>query len=122
MVIFLAGLRNIPASLYEAAEIDGANRLQSFIHVTLPILSPIILFNQILQMISSFQTFTSAFVITKGGPLSETLFMVLYIYDKGFMASEMGYASAMSWILLLVILAVTGVLFFTSRFWVYYES
>ena len=122
MVIFLAGLRNIPGSLYEACEIDGGSKIQSFIHITLPMLSPIILFNVVLQTINSFQTFTPAFIITKGGPLNETLFMVLYIYDKAFMSSEMGYASAMSWVLLLVILAVTGVLFFTSKYWVYYES
>lgn len=122
MVIFLSGLKNIPVSLYEAAEIDGANKIQSFFYVTLPMLSPIILFNLILQTIGSFQTFTQAYIITKGGPINETLFMVLYIYNKAFTASEMGYASALSWVLLFVILIVTGLIYWTSKYWVYYES
>ena len=122
MVIFLSGLKNIPSSLYEAAEIDGANKVQLFFCVTLPMLSPIILFNLILQTIGSFQIFTQAYIITRGGPLNETLFMVLHIYNKAFLASEMGYASALSWILLLVILVVTGIIFLTSKHWVYYES
>lgn len=122
MVIFLSGLKNIPTSLYEAAEIDGANKIQSFFYVTLPMLSPILLFNFVLQTIGSFQTFTQAFIITKGGPINETLFMVLYIYNKAFTASEMGYASALSWVLLFVILIVTGIIFKTSKYWVYYES
>ncbi|MGB4373157.1 MAG: sugar ABC transporter permease [Halanaerobiales bacterium] len=122
MVIFLSGLKNIPGSLYEAAEIDGAHKIQSFLYVTLPMLSPIILFNLILQTIGSFQTFTQAYIITKGGPINETLFMVLYIYNKAFTASEMGYASALSWVLLFVILIVTGLIYWTSRYWVYYES
>lgn len=122
MVIFLSGLKNIPTSLYEAAEIDGANKVQSFFYVTLPMLSPIILFNLILQTIGSFQTFTQAYIITRGGPLNETLFMVLHIYNKAFFASQMGYASALSWVLLLVILIVTAVIFYSSKHWVYYES
>lgn len=122
MVIFLSGLKNIPSSLYEACEIDGGNKVQRFFYITLPMLSPVILFNLILQTISSFQIFTQAFIITRGGPINETLFMVLHIYNKAFLASEMGYASALSWVLLLVILVVTGLIFFTSKHWVYYES
>lgn len=122
MVIFLSGLKNIPNSLYEACEIDGGNKVQSFFYITLPMLSPIILFNLILQTIGSFQIFTQAFIITKGGPINETLFMVLYIYNKAFTASEMGYASALSWVLLFVILIVTGLIFWSSKYWVYYES
>ncbi len=122
VVIFLSGLNNIPQSLYEAAEIDGASRLRRFFHITLPMLSPIILFNLVLQTIGAFQTFTQAFIITKGGPLNETLFMVLYIYNKAFTASEMGYASALSWVLLFIILAFTLLILRTSKYWVYYEA
>lgn len=122
MVIFLSGLKNIPASLYEACEVDGGNKIQSFFLITLPMLSPIILFNLILQTISSFQVFTQAYIITRGGPMSETLFMVLYIYNKAFMSSEMGYASAMSWVLLFIIVITTGLIFLTSKYWVYYEN
>ena len=85
-------------------------------------LSPIILFNLVLQTIGAFQTFTQAFIITKGGPLNETLFMVLYIYNKAFTASEMGYASALSWVLLFIILAFTLLILRTSKYWVYYEA
>lgn len=122
MVIFLSGLNNIPESLYEAAEIDGASRIRRFFHITLPMLSPIILFNLVLQTIGAFQTFTQAFIITKGGPLNETLFMVLYIYNKAFTASEMGYASALSWVLLFIILIFTLLILRTSKYWVYYEA
>ncbi len=122
MVIFLSGLKNIPGSLYEACEIDGGNKIQSFFYITLPMLSPIILFNLILQTINSFQIFTQAFIITHGGPMNETLFMVLYIYNKAFTGSQMGYASALSWVLLFVIFIVTGLIFLTSKYWVYYES
>lgn len=122
MVIFLSGLKNIPGTLYEAAEVDGATKIQSFIHITLPMLSPIILFNLVLQTINSFQMFTQAFIITKGGPLNETLFSVLHIYNTAFRNLEMGYASAMSWTLLFIIAITTGIIFLTSKFWVYYES
>ncbi len=122
MVIFLSGLKNIPSTLYEACKVDGGGRVASFFHITLPMLSPIILFNFVLQTINSFQVFTQAFLITKGGPMNETNFMVLYIYDKAFSSRQMGYASAMSWSLLLVIVATTGIIFLTSKKWVYYES
>lgn len=122
MVIFLSGLKNIPNSLYEACEVDGGNKINSFFHITLPMLSPIILFNLVLQTIGSFQVFTQAYLITRGGPMDETLFMVLYIYNKAFMSSQMGYASAMSWVLLLVIVIATSLIFLSSKYWVYYES
>lgn len=122
MVIFLSGLKNIPNSLYEACRVDGGNKFNSFFHITLPMLSPIILFNLVLQTIGSFQVFTQAYLITRGGPINETLFMVLYIYNKAFIGSQMGYASAMSWALLLVIVISTALIFLTSRYWVYYES
>jgi len=122
MVIFLAGLKNVPADMYEAAMIDGAGAVKRFLRITLPLISPIILFNLILQTIGSFQVFTQGYVITKGGPMDETLFAVLYIYELAFKQQKMGYASAISWMLLVVIAVVTAVLFFTSKRWVYYEN
>jgi multiple sugar transport system permease protein len=122
MVIFISGLKNIPTSLYEAARVDGASKFQSFFKITLPMLSPIILFNFVLQTINSFQVFTQAFIITKGGPMNETLFTVLHIYNTAFTRLEMGYASAMSWTLLFIIAIFTGLIFLSAKHWVYYES
>lgn len=118
MLIFLAGLKQIPAEMYEAAEIDGANMLTKFLRVTLPLLTPIIFFNLILQMISSFQAFTSAFII--GGPGDSTLLYTLYLYQQGFQFFRMGYAAAMAWLLLIIIATCTAIAFLTSRYWVYY--
>nr|WP_110048086.1 MULTISPECIES: sugar ABC transporter permease [Nocardiopsis] len=122
MVIFLAGLRQIPEEYYEAAKVDGASRLRQFRHITVPMLTPIIFFNLILQTIGSFQTFTQAHVISggTGGPVDSTLFYTLYVYQQGFRAFEMGYASALAWVLLLVIGAVTALHFILSKFWVFY--
>ncbi|WBO61844.1 carbohydrate ABC transporter permease [Streptomyces camelliae] len=124
MVIFLAGLQQIPAELYEAAAVDGAGKWRQFVSVTVPMLSPVLFFNLVLQTIQAFQVFTPAFAISagKGGPADSTLVYTLYLYDRGFVASHMGYASAMAWVLLLVIGAVTAVLFRTSRSWVFYAS
>ncbi|WP_338541859.1 carbohydrate ABC transporter permease [Paenibacillus tundrae] len=122
MVIFLAGLKNVPGDLYEAAEIDGASSISRFFKITLPMISPILLFNLILQTISSFQVFTQGYIITKGGPMDETLFSVLYIYDLAFKQQRMGYASAVSWSLLILIAVVTAIIFITSKRWVYYEN
>ncbi|WP_141504635.1 carbohydrate ABC transporter permease [Paenibacillus luteus] len=122
MVIFLAGLKNVPGDMYEAAMIDGAGPVKRFIKITLPLISPIILFNLILQTIGSFQVFTQGYVITKGGPMDETLFSVLYIYELAFKQQQMGYASAISWMLLVVIAIVTAVVFLTSKRWVFYEN
>ncbi|OLZ63783.1 ABC transporter permease [Streptomyces sp. IMTB 2501] len=124
MVIFLAGLQQIPAELYEAAAVDGAGKWRQFVSVTVPMLSPVLFFNLVLQTIQAFQVFTPAFAISagKGGPADSTLVYTLYLYDRGFVASHMGYASAMAWVLLLVIGAVTAVLFRTSRSWVFYTS
>ncbi|MBQ1095911.1 carbohydrate ABC transporter permease [Streptomyces sp. NPDC097107] len=124
MVIFLAGLQQIPAELYEAAAVDGAGKWRQFVSVTLPMLSPVLFFNLVLQTIQSFQVFTPAFAVSagKGGPADSTLVYTLYLYDRGFVASHMGYASAMAWVLLLAIGAVTAVLFRTSRTWVFYAS
>ncbi|MEU0900428.1 carbohydrate ABC transporter permease [Streptomyces massasporeus] len=124
MVIFLAGLQQIPAELYEAAACDGASRWRQFLSVTVPMLSPVLFFNLVLQTIQAFQVFTPAFAVSagKGGPADSTLVYTMYLYDRGFVASHMGYASAMAWVLLLVIGIVTAVLFRTSRSWVFYAS
>ncbi|TDE08256.1 carbohydrate ABC transporter permease [Jiangella asiatica] len=124
MVIFLAGLRQIPTELYEAAEVDGAGRVRKFVSITLPLLSPIIFFNIVLQMIGAFQAFTSAYVVSggTGGPNDSTLFYTLYLYQEGFQFLRMGSASAMAWILLVVIGAVTAVNFIASRYWVFYND
>ncbi|MFJ8595784.1 carbohydrate ABC transporter permease [Streptomyces sp. NPDC093598] len=124
MVIFLAGLQQIPAELYEAAACDGASKWRQFLSVTVPMLSPVLFFNLVLQTIQAFQVFTPAFAVSagKGGPADSTLVYTMYLYDRGFVASHMGYASAMAWVLLLVIGVVTAVLFRTSRSWVFYAS
>ncbi|CAL9671471.1 sugar ABC transporter permease [Streptomyces collinus] len=124
MVIFLAGLQQIPAELYEAAAVDGAGKWRQFLSVTVPMLSPVLFFNLVLQTIQAFQVFTPAFAVSagKGGPADSTLVYTMYLYDRGFVASHMGYASAMAWVLLLVIGIVTAVLFRTSRSWVFYAS
>lgn len=122
MVIFLAGLQQIPRELYEAAEVDGASALQKFRNVTLPLLTPVIFFNLVLGIINSFQAFTSAYIVSggSGGPADSTLFYTLYLYQEGFMNFRMGYASAMGWILLIIIGAFTALNFFVSSRWVFY--
>lgn len=122
MIIFLAGLQDIPVVLYEVAEIDGANRWNKFWKVTLPLLTPSLLFNLIFGIILTFQTFTNAFVATNGGPLDSTLFYVLYLYRKAFEHLQMGYASAMAWVLFLIVLGCTLVIFLTSGKWVFYRG
>jgi multiple sugar transport system permease protein len=122
MVIYLAGLKGIPDELYEAAAIDGSNLWHRFRNVTLPMLSPIVFFNTIMAVIASFQVFTQAFIMTGGGPGDDTRFYVLYLYNAAFQDYHMGYASAMAWILLAIILALTLVAFRGSRRFVYYEA
>lgn len=124
MIIFLAGLKQIPRELYEAAELDGAGPVKSFFLVTLPMLTPIVFFNLILQVINAFQAFTPAYIVSggTGGPLDSTLFYTLYLYLQGFTAFKMGYASAMGWILLMIIAVMSALLFLTSRFWVFYDD
>lgn len=122
MVIFIAGLKNIPAELYEASSIDGASKFQQFIKITLPMLSPVIQFNLILQLVGGFQAFTQGYVITEGGPMDETLFTVQYIYEQAFTSLRMGYASAMSWVLFGVIAIVAAAVFMSSKYWVFYED
>ncbi|MEV4286769.1 sugar ABC transporter permease [Nonomuraea bangladeshensis] len=122
MIIFLAGLRQIPSSYYEAASVDGAGVFRQFKSITMPLLTPIIFFNLVLEIIKSFQSFTQAFIVSngKGGPADSTLFYTLYLYLKGFKSYDMGYAAAMAWVLLLIIAALTGVNFLASKYWVFY--
>jgi multiple sugar transport system permease protein len=122
MIIFLAGLRQVPSDLYEAAEVDGAGRFRRFLNVTLPILSPLIFFNVLLTTVNAFQVFTPAYVVSEGsgGPADSTLFYTLYLYQRGFINLDMGYASAMAWTLLVALGIFTAVMFATSRFWVFY--
>jgi len=124
MVIFLAGLRQVPTMYYEAASIDGASAIRKFFSITLPLMSPIIFFNLIMQLIGSFQTFTQGYVMSNGtgGPADSTLFYNLYLYQKGFTEFEMGYASAMAWLLLLIIGVFTAINFVAAKFWVFYDN
>jgi len=122
MVIFLAGLQGIPIELYEAASIDGAGGLRQFVAITVPMITPVILFNLIIGIISSFQVFTQAFIMTNGGPSNATLFYVLYLYRVAFQYSQMGYASAMAWVLFLIVLALSMLVFRSSDRWVHYEG
>jgi multiple sugar transport system permease protein len=124
MVIFLAGLKQIPAELYDAAAVDGAGFWRTLRSVTLPVLSPVIFFNLVLETIHAFQAFTGAFVISggRGGPSDSTLFYTLYLYQKGFTEFRMGYASAMAWLLMLAIATITALLFRSSRGWVFYAG
>ena len=124
MLIFLAGLRQIPHELYEAAAIDGASARQRFQRITLPMLTPIIFFNLVMQTIQNFQQFTQAFIITGGNgrPLDRTLLYPLYLYRRAFVNYEMGYASAMSWVMLGTIAFLTAILFVSSRRWVFYQG
>lgn len=122
MIILLAGLQGIPEQLYEAAELDGAGLWHKFWHITLPMLSPSIFFVTIMQVISSFQVFTQAYVMTRGGPANSTLFMVLYLYQNGFEFFRMGYASSLAWALFMFVLVLTILQFRGSRYWVFYEG
>ena len=122
MLIFASGLKQIPKDYYEAAEIDGASSVKRFFSITLPCLSPIILFNLIMQLISGFMTFTQAQIITQGGPNYATNYIALNIFQEGFAYSHMGYACAQSWIMLLIMAAITGIIFKTSNNWAFYES
>ncbi len=121
-VIYLAGLQNISPHLYEAAEIDGANRWARFWSITLPLLTPTLFLQLITNLIDAFQVFTSVFIITQGGPLRATWMYMLYLYEQAFQEFNMGYASAMAWILTVIIVALSIVVFRTSHRWVYYED
>lgn len=124
MVIFLASLKQIPEDYYEAATLDGAGKIAQFFKITLPLLTPMVFFNIVMQVINAFQSFNSAYIISNGsgGPLDSTLFYSLYLYIKAFNHFQMGYASAMAWILLLIIAVVTGLMFLFAKFWVFYDD
>lgn len=124
MVIFLAGLRQVPEMYYEAASIDGASKFRQFISITFPMLTPVVFFNLVLQIINAFQTFTQAFIVSggTGGPVDSTLFYTLYLYLQGFANFDMGYASAMAWLLVLIIGAMTALNFFASKYWVFHDD
>jgi oligogalacturonide transport system permease protein len=122
MVIFLAGLKQVPEELYEAAMVDGSGRVRSFFAITLPFLTPMILFNLIMQTITSLQQFASAYNITNGGPLQATYLYGLMLYENAFKFLKMGYASAQSWILFLIVIVFTVIIFKSSLSWVHYED
>ncbi len=122
MLIFLAGLKQIPASLYEAAMVDGCSRVRQFFKITLPMLTPVLFFNLVQQMINAFMAFTQSYIITNGGPRDSTRFYCVYQYQRAFEFHEMGYASAMAWFMLAVIGILTALIFQSSTKWVYNES
>ncbi|WP_353809649.1 carbohydrate ABC transporter permease [Agromyces sp. SYSU T00194] len=124
MVIFLAGLKQVPRELYEAAEVDGAGPFRKFGSVTMPMLSPVIFFNLLLELIAAFQVFASAYIISNGsgGPAGMTNFYTLYLYKRGFADLQMGYASAMAWVLVIAVAIIAAILFRTSRGWVHYTG
>lgn len=122
MVIFLAALQAIDKSYYEAAAIDGASKWRSFVSITLPMLSPVIFFNLVMQVVQAFQEFNGPYVITQGGPLKSTYLLPLYIYEMAFKKFDMGYASAIAWVLFAIIMVLTAVAFWSSKYWVYYAG
>ncbi|MFX3635242.1 MAG: carbohydrate ABC transporter permease [Candidatus Pristimantibacillus sp.] len=124
MLIFLAGLKNIPVELYEASNVDGAGFFRRFFSITLPMLTPIVLFNLIMQLISAFMTFVPAYIISKGegGPMDGTLLYSLYLFRQAFVFFDMGYASAMAWVMLIIVGILTALVFLSSKLWVHYET
>ncbi len=122
MVIFLAALQSLDKSLYEAAAIEGASKTRVFFSITLPLLTPVIFFNLIMQMVQAFQEFNGPYIITQGGPLKATYLLPLYIYDEAFKKFNMGYASAIAWVLFVIIMVLTLVAFWSSKKWVYYAG
>jgi multiple sugar transport system permease protein len=122
MLVFIAGLKDIPMSLYEAATVDGANGWKKFWKITMPCLTPIIFFNLVNQLISGFMAFTQAFIITRGGPNDATMLYVVYLYEKSFTTFQMGYGSAMAWVLIVIVSILTAILFSTQNKWVYYGN
>jgi multiple sugar transport system permease protein len=122
MILFLAALQGVPQALYESAEIDGAGAWTKFVHVTLPMISPTMFFMVVMGIIGALQVFTQAYLMTQGGPVNSTLFYVLHLYREAFENLHMGYASAMAWVLFVVILLITAVQFAGARRWVYYEG
>lgn len=122
MILFLAALKQIPRDLYEAAQVDGAGRVRIFFTITLPMITPIVLFNIVMQMINAFQEFSAPFLITKGGPLKATYLYGLMLYDTAFTYLKMGYASALSWIMFIIIMILTALIFKSSEYWTFYQD
>lgn len=124
MIIFLAGLRQIPTDMYEAASLDGASTFRQFRKITLPLLSPVIFFNLVIQTIEAFKAFTPAFIVSggSGGPINSTLFYTLYLYQEAFSYFRMGYASALAWVLVVLIAIFTAFSFLSTRYWVHYDE
>lgn len=122
MVIFLAALQNVPTSLYEAAECDGASKTVQFWHITVPLITPVIFFNMIMQMVHAFQEFNGPYMITEGGPLNSTYVLTLYIYDQSFKYFNLGYGAALSWVLFALVGALALISFWSSRYWVFYAG
>lgn len=124
MIIFLAGLRQIPQDMYEAASLDGASKWRQFVKITLPLLTPVVFFNAIIQTIEAFKSFTPAFIISggTGNPINSTLFYTLYLYQEAFGFFRMGYASALAWVLLALVALFTAFSFLTSKYWVHYDN
>jgi multiple sugar transport system permease protein len=122
MIIYLAGLQGIPTALYEAARIDGASAWRELIHITIPLMTPVIFYNLVIGIIGTFQYFTEAYVLTRGGPAESTMFYNLYLYNNAFSYLDMGYASALAWVLFMIVLALTILVFRSSAAWVYYEG
>ena len=124
MIIFLAGLRQIPQDMYEAASLDGAGKWRQFWKITLPMLTPVVFFNAVIQTIEAFKSFTPAFIISggNGGPINSTLFYTLYLYNEAFSFFRMGYASALAWVLLGIVALFTAFSFLTSKYWVHYDD
>ena len=122
MVIFLAALQNVPVSFYEAAECDGASKLQQFWSITVPLITPVIFFNMIMQMVHAFQEFNGPYMITEGGPLSSTYVLALYIYDQSFRFFNLGYGAALSWVLFALVASLSAISFWSSKYWVFYAG
>ena len=122
MLIFLSALKQISRELYEAAEVDGANGIQKFFRITLPLLTPTIFFNLVMQMINGFLAFTQSYIITQGKPMNSTLFYTVYMYQQSFEFYNTGYGAALAWVMLAIIGAITLLLFATKKYWVYEEG
>jgi multiple sugar transport system permease protein len=122
MIIYLAGLQGISRDLYEASYVDGAGKMKQFWKITIPMLSPTIFFNLIMGILGGFQVFLQAYIMTGGGPVNSTMFYALYLYNKAFKDLQMGYASAMAWVLMVITLLCTLIVLKTSKSWVYYEG
>ena len=122
MVIFLAALKGIPEDLYEAATIDGASKWKQFVSITVPMITPVIFYNLITQLVQAFQEFNGPYIITSGGPLGSTTLISLLIYNRAFRSYEMGMASAMAWVLFIIVMVLSAIAFVSQKHWVYYSD